>query len=214
METMETPLTYLAVMFTPTPLPGFVSVFAHVVLFVSLIYAAIVDARTRLIPLISLLAPTLAWICTAVVGVICGQCLFVFADRGLAASVWIAEGVAGGVLTAGFAFACALPLECRSGNRALGGGDVKLLFVIGLFYGPPGGIAVLAAACVFALLWQMVSAVVRLIVRMRDGRLFAPLCRTGRYRRITGHPSLGPCMHTFAFAPFIAVASLLLMCLL
>ena len=74
---------------------------------------------------------------------------------------FVVNGVIGGVALAGMALACSLALDRIAGGESLGGGDVKLLFPIGLFAGLLGGVAALGIACVLALAYCAVRAVAK-----------------------------------------------------
>lgn len=67
---------------------------------------------------------------------------------------WIAlalDGLAGGLLLGGGMLVLSLVFDKVLGKESLGGGDVKLLFVVGLFTGIPLGLVVLMASCIIGL---------------------------------------------------------------
>lgn len=63
--------------------------------------------------------------------------------------IW--NSLVGAVLIGLFAFAISYMTERYSGRAGLGGGDVKLLAIAGLYFGPEGGFLILFLACVTAL---------------------------------------------------------------
>lgn len=88
------------------------------------------------------------------------------------------SSVIGAFGVSAFALGCSLAVSCFRGGEALGAGDVKLLFPIGLFAGFEGGIAALCVACVASLLYCVA-------------------------RFAVGRPA-----HDFPFAPFLAIGFL------
>ena len=191
-----------------SPLTAMASIAAYVVLAVSLVYASAVDARTRLVPLSALLVPLVAWLLAAAGGAIGGGCPFLFDFGSPRLFSWAIASVLGGVVTSGVAALCAVTLERRTGSLALGGGDVKLLFVVGLYLGPEGGIASLGIACVLALLRQVILCVADGIARIAEKRRGTPPCcipcpktfPVGSLHVLSNQP--------FPFVPFIAIAVL------
>ncbi len=126
----------------------------------ALVRASVVDVRTRLVPQASLVVGIIVWAVAAVFGVVLGRCPFVFA-YGHAGLTWVGEGFIGGLIAGGFSLLCGALLEARSGRMALGGGDVKLLFVVGLYLGPGGGLVAMGLSSLLALTGQaLVAAVV------------------------------------------------------
>ena len=49
-------------------------------------------------------------------------------------------------------------LEKRMGREAMGGGDLKLLFVTGLFFGWKGNLLCLILACIFGIVFCLLAA--------------------------------------------------------
>ena len=89
---------------------------------------------------------------------------------------------------------------------ALGGGDIKLFFVVGLYLGPAGGLAVLGLSSVLAVMWQMCIA---------TGSAVAVLCAQRRKSSDSlnspANATLRPLRHfrnkTFPFVPSIALSA-------
>lgn len=194
-----------------SPLTAMASIAAYVVLAVSLVYASAVDVRTRLVPLSALLASLVAWLLAVAGGAIGGGCPFLFDFGSSRLFSWAIASVLGGVVTSGVATLCAVTLERRTGSLALGGGDVKLLFVVGLYLGPEGGIASLGIACVLALLWQVILFVIGAFARIARKRRGAPSRGISRSKTSSMSSSRFLSNRPFPFVPFIAIAALVVM---
>lgn len=106
-----------------------------------LAWASVVDIRRRIIPNAAVVAGIAAWCASVALSI-------PFADVS-----FVAGRAAQAFLVSGFALACSLVLDRFAGASSLGGGDVKLLFPIGLFVGAETGLAVLGIACLLALAW-------------------------------------------------------------
>ena len=133
-----------------------------------LAWACVADVRRRIIPDAAVGLCVIAW---------AGGIASHVALGGVSPFAAVASGLVGSVVTGGFALACSLAADRVSEGESLGGGDVKLLFAIGLHAGALAGLAVLAGACVLSLLYALV-------------------------RRITGRP-----VSDFPFAPFLALST-------
>lgn len=103
--------------------------------------ACVFDLRERRIPneLTALMA--ILW---------CGLCAVLFIVDPSSAQALVAHGLAGAAGLGGGSLLMARLFECACGRASLGGGDVKLLFVLGLYLGVFGGLACLLVACVAA----------------------------------------------------------------
>lgn len=194
---MDAAPTYLAL----------VSFFAHVALLASFVHASIVDVKTRFVPASSLAIPLAAWMAATISGYVANACPFSFSFASPYALRWAFESLLGGLLAAGASLASAYIVERRSGAMALGGGDVKLLAIAGLYLGPAGGLAMLGAACVFALVFQGfragTTAVARAVRdRFRFGKTFGALDASDR----DAGRFLSAFRRPFAFVPFLTVA--------
>lgn len=66
------------------------------------------------------------------------------------------DGLAGAVAVGGGIFALSLAFDAATKRRSLGGGDVKLLFAVGLFLGLAGSLLNLLIACVMGLAFALV----------------------------------------------------------
>lgn len=102
-----------------------------------LAWASVVDVRHRIIPNAAVVAGAAVWCVSVALGA--------FASAGS-----IVMSIVEGLAVSAFALACSLLLDRFTGASSLGGGDVKLLFPIGLFVGVEAGLATLGLACVFA----------------------------------------------------------------
>ncbi len=80
----------------------------------------------------------------------------------------LADGLLGGLCVPLGVLAVVLVMERRMGREAMGGGDLKLLFVTGLFLGWKGNLFCLIAACVFGIVCGLAAA-------RRSGEAGAPI---------------------------------------
>ena len=178
----------------------------HLAWIAALAYAVVVDVKTRFVPMASLVIGIMAWCAAAALGAAWGACPFLYAFADSHTILWVLSGVVGGVATAGFAFLCSRAMERRCGEEALGGGDVKLLFVLGLYVGFERGIVTLGVACLFALIWQGVLILLRIVSFACERRRGAPPCCVDFTRDISHRPILRQAWRTFPFVPFIVAA--------
>lgn len=70
----------------------------------------------------------------------------------------LADGLLGGLGVALGLLAVVTVLEKRMGREAMGGGDLKLLFVTGLFFGWKGNLFCLILACIFGIVFVLLAA--------------------------------------------------------
>lgn len=91
----------------------------------------------------------------------------------------LGDGLVGALVLGGGSLAASIAFEHLAQRPSMGGGDIKLLAVVGLFLGWERGLWCLFAACLVVLVMQMAS-------RFREGR-----------------KGIGP--QTFPFAPAILV---------
>lgn len=70
----------------------------------------------------------------------------------------LADGLLGGFGVALGLLAVVTVLEKRMGREAMGGGDLKLLFVTGLFFGWKGNLLCLILACIFGIVFGLLAA--------------------------------------------------------
>ena len=63
----------------------------------------------------------------------------------------LAGGLAGGLALGGGMLAVALMADCVLGRESMGGGDIKLLALLGLYFGPAQGLLLLILSCVVGL---------------------------------------------------------------
>ncbi len=71
-------------------------------------------------------------------------------------SAWL-DGLAGGVIVAGGTLIVVLIFEKVKGVEAMGGGDIKLLFVTGLFLGLAANVLCLILACVIGIIFGLAA---------------------------------------------------------
>ena len=94
----------------------------------------------------------------------CDACGHVLGARDLVpivsylASGRLADGLLGGFGVALGLLAVVTVLEKRMGREAMGGGDLKLLFVTGLFFGWKGNLLCLILACIFGIVFGLLAA--------------------------------------------------------
>lgn len=141
-------------MLAPMELGGCISVVALATFVAVLVLASVWDLRTRRIPNQLIAVALVAWLVPVVVG------LFAFApdESALAAIALPGQGLLGAVALGGGVLAFALAYERITGRFALGGGDIKLIFVMGLYLGLERGLWALLTSClmgaVLGLAWQ------------------------------------------------------------
>lgn len=99
-----------------------------------LLVAALTDARGRIIPN------------EVVLGGVAAHLAFALAAS--SPSSVLLTSLAGGIALAGPALLVGLAIGHATGQTALGGGDVKLLFLVGLWLGPWRGIVAAGLSCV------------------------------------------------------------------
>lgn len=102
--------------------------------------ACVFDLRERRIPN-GLVAGMVALWCVLSI------CSIMVAKESLDAWALVTSGIAGACLLGGGSFCLACAFERVTGCVSMGGGDVKLLFALGLYLGCAGGLACLFVAC-------------------------------------------------------------------
>lgn len=185
--------------------PAYAGGASFVLFLVLLAWASTIDLRERRIPNKLVAAMAALWLAVrvllAVMVAACSAGAFgVDAQMGNAASaasvaamrvspfgLTLIDGLAGALVLGGGSLAVSLAFEHFAQRPSMGGGDIKLLAVVGLFLGWERGLWCLFAACLVVLAMQVVS-------RFREGKK-------------------GIGSQTFPFAPAIlvgvAIASLL-----
>lgn len=164
---------------------------------VLLVWASAIDLRERRIPNKLVVAMATLWLAArvllAVMAVACSVGAFgVDAQMGNAASaasvaamrvspfgLTLGDGLVGTLVLGGGSLAVSIAFEGLAQRPSMGGGDIKLLAVVGLFLGWERGLWCLFAACLVVLVMQMAS-------RVREG-------------------GKGIASQTFPFAPAILV---------
>ncbi|MDO5042093.1 MAG: prepilin peptidase [Slackia sp.] len=173
-------------------LPQSCAMLASAAFVLVLVWSSIVDIKRRIVPGGAIAVLLAVW--TLVFGaafLACGD-----------ASVWrsgVLAGAIGAAVASTFAFSCGWLLSRMRKRTALGFGDVKLLFVFGLYCGVAGTLACLFAACVLAAFYSIVRFFVDACVRL------VPDCRPLRCLR-----RIPPFDGTFPFVPFLATSFLFL----
>ena len=164
---------------------------------VLLAWASAIDLRERRIPNKLVAAMAVLWLAVrvllAVMVAACSAGAFgvdaQIGDAALVASatmmrmipfgLTLGDGLVGALVLGGGSLAASIAFEHLAQRPSMGGGDIKLLAVVGLFLGWERGLWCLFAACLVVLVMQMAS-------RFREGR-----------------KGIGP--QTFPFAPAILV---------
>lgn len=165
---------------------------------VLLAWASAIDLRERRIPNKLVAATAVLWLAVrvllaAMAAACCAAGAFgVDAQIGNAASaasvatmrvspfgLTLGDGLVGALVLGGGSLAASIAFERLAQRPSMGGGDIKLLAVVGLFLGWERGLWCLFAACLVVLVMQMVS-------RVREG-------------------GKGIASQTFPFAPAILV---------
>lgn len=170
------------------------SAFVYIAFAALLVGAAVVDMRTLIIPnrlIVGLAALWLAWrVALGVGGALVGADFFTaFLAPAPFKGVSAASGIIGSVMLGGGLLVVTAAYEALSKKRAMGGGDIKLLAMVGLFLGPERGVICLLVACFASLMFALV------LPRMRWG---------GKSVTVeAGHPIL----KEIPFGPSIAIGS-------
>lgn len=163
---------------------------------VLLAWASAIDLRERRIPNKLVAAMAVLWLAVrvllAAMAAVCSAGFGVDAQMGNAALVasaammrmipfglTLGDGLVGALVLGGGSLAASIAFECLAQRPSMGGGDVKLLAVVGLFLGWERGLWCLFSACLVVLVMQVVS-------RFREG-------------------GKGIASQTFPFAPAILV---------
>lgn len=128
-----------------------------VVLVAALVLAAVSDLSSRVIPNGCVLAVALARVPVLAV---CGEGARAFGAASL-----------GMITVLAFLLLSANVSRKLTGSSGLGGGDLKLLAALGLWTGPVGGLAVVGASCLVALVGRFVCQ------RIREASSYAALHR-------------------------------------
>ena len=160
--------------------PAYAGGASFVLFLVLLAWASTIDLRERRIPNKLVAAMAALWLAVrvllAVMVAACSAGAFgVDAQMGNAASaasvaamrvspfgLTLIDGLAGALVLGGGSLAVSLAFEHFAQRPSMGGGDIKLLAVVGLFLGWERGLWCLFAACLVVLAMQVVS-------RFREG---------------------------------------------
>lgn len=172
---------------TPAYPSAFLSPTVGIVGFVSfcflagvLLYASYTDLKRRIIPNRAIVAAVCGWVLIDAVeaalllteGVSFGEM-----------SVWLAKYMApalsGAFFLSGFALVSSLAMDRILNKESLGGGDIKLLFAMGLYLGPERGMAALCLACLLLLPMAAAFAMSGKKKEWDKGFPFAPFLTAG-----------------------------------
>lgn len=177
--------------------PAYASGASFALFLVLLAWASAIDLRERRIPNKLVAAMAVLWLAVRVLlaAMAAACCAAGFGsgaqigDAALVASVTmmkmipfgltLGDGLVGALVLGGGSLAVSIAFERLAQRPSMGGGDVKLLAVVGLFLGWERGLWCLFAACLVVLVMQVVS-------RLREG-------------------GKGIASQTFPFAPAILV---------
>ena len=167
--------------------PAYASGASFALFLMLLAWASAIDLRERRIPNKLVAAMAVLWLAVRVLlaAMAAACCAAGFGsgaqigDAALVASVTLGDGLVGALVLGGGSLAVSIAFERLAQRPSMGGGDVKLLAVVGLFLGWERGLWCLFAACLVVLVMQVVS-------RFREG-------------------GKGIASQTFPFAPAILV---------
>ncbi len=127
---------------------------AYVVVVALLGVASLSDVRSRTVPNAVVATLAVLWVATVwfvPCGTAPGEVGSAFAGVSEGGVVAVAlDGLAGGLAIGVGMLLLALVVETRTGRHSFGGGDIKLLFAVGLFLGLPASLTMLLIACIFA----------------------------------------------------------------
>ncbi len=138
-----------------------ISAFAYLVFAGLLVAAAVVDAKTLRIPnalVLGMLGLWVAWrLALGFGGMLVGtDFVTAFVAPAPFKGISFANGIIGSVALGGGLLFVTAVYEAVTKKRAMGGGDIKLLTVVGLFLGLERGVVCLFAACVVSLVFAIV----------------------------------------------------------
>lgn len=161
----------------------------------ALVWASAVDIRRRIVPDGVIVAGILIWCVMLVFAAV----LSAVGWKSAPASSFVGQhgfiaGIGGAVFSSAFALLLDSVLSRVIGKAAIGMGDVKLLFVMGLYVGFLGALSCLFVACVLAMLYSCTRFAFDAALRFVRAR-----CR----RQESGLSSFDG---TFPFVPFLAAA--------
>lgn len=122
---------------------------------------SLVDLDTRTIPNGFIIVGIVVWAATfAFYGVdmsTTGLGAFALAATGSSVLAVLIDGVAGGVVVAGGMLVLSLVFDRIVGRQSLGGGDVKLLFMVGLYLGLAASVLNLIVACIVGIVFAFAT---------------------------------------------------------
>lgn len=135
---------------------------AYMVLAGILCSMMLVDLKTYTIPNVFITSGIAVWLCSvwfmAVPADTFGPGTLLVPYLGTGFLAVLADGVIGAVVIGGGILAASLIFDRVTGRTSLGGGDVKLLFMTGLFLGLLGALFALILACIIGLVFAFVWA--------------------------------------------------------
>ena len=156
--------------------PAYAGASSFALFLVLLAWASAIDLRERRIPNKLVAAMAVLWLAVrvllAAMAAVCSAGFGVDAQMGNAASaasvatmrvspfgLTLGDGLVGALVLGGGSLAVSIAFERLAQRPSMGGGDIKLLAVVGLFLGWERGLWCLFAACLVVLVMQMVSRV-------------------------------------------------------
>ena len=157
--------------------PAYAGGVSFALFLVLLAWASAIDLRERRIPNKLVAAMAVLWLAVRVLLVamaaVCSAGAFgvdaQMGDAALAASatmmrmipfgLTLGDGLVGALVLGGGSLAVSIAFERLAQRPSMGGGDIKLLAVVGLFLGWERGLWCLFAACLIVLVMQVVSRV-------------------------------------------------------
>ena len=139
-----------------------VQTLAYMILAGILCSMMLVDLKTYTIPNVFITSGIAVWFCSVwfmtVPADVFGPGTLLAPYLGMGFLAVLVDGIIGAVVIGGGILAISLLFDHVTGRTSLGGGDVKLLFMTGLFLGLFGALFALILACVIGLLFAFVWA--------------------------------------------------------
>ncbi len=180
-----------------------INTIAGVLLAVLLIAVARVDSKTRVIPNSLLVAMVVLCALTELgrVGILYAQAegMMSVASAAVEFARALMNDTINGLALGGGLFVFCLMFERLAGRASMGGGDIKLIFVVALNIGSLEGLFALLLACVLVVVYGVADLLFVSKDLLKDVRTGEP-ARVGQFEALL--------LQKVAFGPFVAAASI------